>query len=118
MADQETQAPTTVADDANRSLRLAIIFSSIVIWIMAIFMINILYSINGKIETLSQNMQTMITMASRRSLDEFQLTDKDGNLTHSFRINPMYIEEIEMRGPEGEPVMDEAPPAPAPAATE
>lgn len=97
MAEQQEQVEQTAqtgeqamtpADDTNKSLRLAIIFSSIVLWIMAIFMINILYSINAKIDTLSQYMQATLSVAGQRPLDSFQVVDKDGNVVYSFRVDP------------------------------
>jgi len=41
-------------DSVNRSVRSAVIGSSIVLWILAVFMINIMNSINGKLDDVSR----------------------------------------------------------------
>jgi len=97
MAEQQEQAERvtqseeqsgTQAEDAGNSLRLAIVFSSIVLWVMSIFMITILYSINAKLNTMNEYLQHTMSLAARQPLDSFQVVDKDDSVIYRFRIDP------------------------------
>jgi len=96
----------SVGDDAGKSLRTAVVFSSIVLWIMAIFMINILYSINAKLDSIEQMVPGLMSVASHQPLESYQIMDAEGKtVVNTFRLDPSVTDMAGEAGsmcPEGE----------------
>ncbi|MBT4817679.1 MAG: hypothetical protein HON70_18380, partial [Lentisphaerae bacterium] len=96
MADQEKpegvvpqESGAASATDEGKSLRTAIVFSSIVLWIMAIFMINILYSVNAKLDSIEQMIPGFMSVVSRQPLEAYQIMDAEGKeVVNTFRLDP------------------------------
>ena len=101
----ETETKTKIQND-DRSLRSAVIGTSIILWILAIFMINIMNSMNSKFDKIANYMESYISIAGRPQLETYQLVDKDGNLAYTFRINPEMLppEDMIQEVPEDLPV--------------
>ncbi|MBT3375996.1 MAG: hypothetical protein HN742_09200 [Lentisphaerae bacterium] len=100
MADQEKpegvvpqESGAASATDEGKSLRTAIVFSSIVLWIMAIFMINILYSVNAKLDSIEQMIPGFMSVVSRQPLEAYQIMDAEGKeVVNTFRLDPATTE--------------------------
>lgn len=112
VAPQQSGGPIGADGDAGKSLRTAIVFSSVVLWIMAIFMINILYSMNAKLASIEQMIPGIMAVASSQPLENYQIMDAEGeNVVNKFRLDPAISEmgpealgmgEAEMMMPTGE----------------
>ena len=87
--EQATPKAPASAGDAAASLRTVVIGSSVVVWILAIWMINTLNTINEKLSAIDQSLQaTMSASSGQRPVESYQVTDKDGNLVYKFRLDP------------------------------
>lgn len=107
MSDEAKQdVPAGAESDSSKSLRTAIVFSSIVLWIMAIFMINILYSMNAKLASLEQMIPGIMSVASSQPLENYQIMDAEGKeVLNTFRLDPAVSADLGACGescPEGE----------------
>lgn len=102
-AEEGQQQAKQREEKRQRSLRSAIIGSSIVLWILTIFLINIMYSVNAKLGELKQYLQINMAMFGSRSIEQYQIVDKDGNLVYRFEQVPMLYEDDLEPEPYGEP---------------
>ncbi len=76
----------------ERSLRSAIIGTSIIFWILAIFLINSMNAIKTELETANQFVQSYMYMAGQSNLAGYQLVDPEGKTVYTFQRLP----ELEM----------------------
>ena len=102
MSDEAKQETTPVAGGTmDKSIRSVVIFSSVVLWLLAIFMINIMNSINTQLKDLNDGQVSLTNVVgARKAIENYQILDADGNPIYSFRIDPAMLSQSE--GREGE----------------
>jgi hypothetical protein len=72
----------------ERSLRTAIIGTSIIFWILAVFIINSMNGIRQEIDKTNQYVQTYMSIAGQANLSGFQLVDPSGKVVYTFQRLP------------------------------
>jgi hypothetical protein len=88
---EETAAPQ--AQEASTSKTL-LVGCSIVIWILAIFMIITLNNIKSELTKLNSNVEMLMqSPANSTSLAGYQIKDAEGNVVYSFATKPMEMME-------------------------
>ena len=98
MADEtpQEQAPENKATQTEQSVRTVIIGGCIIMWLTAIYMINLMNGINQQLETIGMNWQSSVSILTQRPLDNYQVVDKDGAVIYTFRVDPKLFEEEAM----------------------
>jgi hypothetical protein len=81
---EETAAPQAQDTSVSKTL---LVGCSIVIWILALFMIYTLNSIKDEMHKLNSNVEMMMT--TQTPLSSFDLKDAEGNVVYSFSTKPM-----------------------------
>jgi hypothetical protein len=72
----------------DRSLRTAIIGTSVIFWILAVFIINSMNGIRQEIDKTNQYVQTYMSIAGQANLGGFQLVDPNGKVVYTFQRLP------------------------------
>ena len=87
----EEQAVQQQADNAGaegKSLRTAIIGTSIIMWILAIFVINALNGIKTELGNVKQIVSDTSSSITNLYPARYQITDKDGAVVYKFETIP------------------------------
>jgi len=90
-ASQETpvqSAPVADAAAENRSLRAAVIGTSIIMWILAVFIINALNGIKSELQKLNKTVNEVTIVVAEQAVGRYQIVDKNGNVMYKFQSIP------------------------------
>ncbi len=108
MAEETTQAQSETQEpkEKEQSIRTVLIGGCIILWLTAIYMINLMNGISQKLDKIDLNWQSSVSILSQRPLESYQVVDKDGNLVYSFQVDPKVFETpegemMDMQGLEG-----------------
>jgi biopolymer transport protein ExbB/TolQ len=106
---EEAKAPETSAGASqDGSMRSVLLGSSVVIWILAIFMIVTLNNMKTELVKLNDQVNSLISVASGASVGMYEVADKDGTVVYKFQRIAEPMMEGEMQAcPAGEEVQPE-----------
>lgn len=95
------EVPNQEAKQENwgKSLRSIMLGSSIILWVLAVFMISALNGINDKLGKMEKYLVTTMSMAAR-TLESYQVVDPEGEIVYSFRA----VQGLNTGGPGGGPM--------------
>ncbi len=82
---KETQAAPQSNDSA---LRTVIIGSSLIMWLLAIFMIYTLNGIKSELEKLNQTVTDLVPVVSALNMANFEVVDAQGKVVQRFKQIP------------------------------
>ena len=84
MAD-EPKAPEKQAEvPQDGSMRSVLLGSSVVIWILAIFMIVTLNNMKSELVKLNERVNSLISVASEANPGMYEIADKEGTVVYKF----------------------------------
>ena len=75
---EESKAPEAQPQVNQDSMRSVILGSSVVIWILAIFMIVTLNNMKNELIKLNTQVKTLTSIAGDSNIGQYQVTDEDG----------------------------------------
>ena len=84
----------------HSSLRTAIIGTSIIMWILALFIINSLNGLRAEMESTNQKLDVIMNNAASNFIGGYRLVDPDGNVVYEFQRVPDEMDMI-ISGDEG-----------------
>lgn len=100
MAEETTNE--AAAKSTEQSVRTVIVGACIILWLTAIYMINLMNGISQKLEKIDMDLQSSnLSTLNHRPLENYQVVDKDGNVVYSFQIDPKLFETGESEMMEG-----------------
>ena len=82
-SEQKTEGTYT-----DRSIRSVIIGSSIVIWILALFIIFMLNNLGDRLGAIQRSLDSTMQIVNREDLDRYQLVNPDGDVVYQFKLKP------------------------------
>lgn len=91
--EQAAQEQVASAGTEGKSLRTAIIGTSIIMWILAIFVINALNGIKAELGNVKQIVSDTSASITNLYPARYQITDKDGAVVYKFETIPTPVGE-------------------------
>ncbi len=91
--EQAAQAQPESVGGEGKSLRTAIIGTSIIMWILAIFVINALNGIKTELGNIKQMVSDTSASVTNLYPARYQITDKDGAVVYKFETIPTAVGE-------------------------
>ena len=102
MADEKEQKQESPVVDSggldaaaeSRSLRAVVIGTSIIMWILALFIIYTLNGIKDQLEQLNTTLNDVATLTSSHALGNYQIVDRSGKVVYKFQTVPTNPEDV------------------------
>jgi hypothetical protein len=93
MATDDRQAEVSVPPDPpaaeSRTVRTVLIGSSMIFWVLAFFVINVLNDMSRELKDLNRRVDILINIVSGQSGERFHVTDEDGKILYSIERKPI-----------------------------
>ena len=86
-AEEAKQVVAPATEGKHGSVRVAIISTSVILWVLAIWMINVMNSMSAKLDDIWKATEaTNSVLRNRPPVEATQVLDKDGEIVYTFKV--------------------------------